>query len=214
MISKPKPHSISIEPSIPLVHDHIKSHLRRHANPSNLHEPEKGTSTSGIPSISTLLIRVRVTSRIHAPAQQPNRAHGRAGHGVLEPRHRHARQHDGVVLEEVAVGSLGAVEQVHGLLLVRGGGGHGLLRGIGVGVGNAGVSSEGGYACAVPEGHDVGGCAGKDDVAVDEGVSGWIGLEEVVTNPYSLGIVSVDMFGYGVWCMVDGFNKVCFAGVG
>lgn len=75
-----------------------------------------------------------------------------------------------MVLVEVAVGPLRAVEQVHLVFCVGGRGGHLSAVGVGGGVCQAGGFAEETYAAAVPEAEEAGADCAEDDVAVQGGL--------------------------------------------
>lgn len=116
--------------------------------------------------ISSLL--TRIPNGIHHPPGRPNQAQNTRRNRVLEPRDHHGGHEERVVLQEVGVPTLRAVEEVLGLVLWVRGGGEGVaslgVKGVGDRVGDACGFAEGAGAEAVPEAdYDGGGC-GKEDV--------------------------------------------------
>lgn len=113
-----------------------------------------------IPSL-TLRLRARISIRIQHSADQ---IHGTTASGILWVLHaseEEGREEGGVVLEEVGVRALPAVEFV---LLDVGGGGDGV--GVGVGVGDVGFFAGHPDFDAVPGGDEGGGDGDGGDVAV------------------------------------------------
>lgn len=121
---------------------------------------------STIVSSLALRLAVVVPPRIEETANTPRSAQHSCGLGVHEAGDEHGADGCGLVLEQVVVAALGAVEVVE-LLRARGGRRRNLLvRGAHVGVGNLGRFAELHDARAQVGGYEEGRGYGGEDVAV------------------------------------------------
>lgn len=101
-----------------LIHQHIPSDLTRHAIQCKLAEPEPSSSQS---AFSALLILPGVTHSVDDPINKPPNTQQGAGGRVSQTRDHQRSQERSLILEEVAVSALGAVEDVGLLALIVGG---------------------------------------------------------------------------------------------
>jgi len=148
-----------------LRHQHVPPH-----QPTHDHQPQLGDGEHKPrnPALPILLRRARIPKRIHNPRHPPRGAHRAREQRIFQPSHQQRRQHAGLVFDVVAVGALGAVEEIGGMI----GGGFG-----GAGVGG-GMFDAGGFAVAagpdaVPLREEGRRCRGQDDVAVKGESVGW-----------------------------------------
>lgn len=65
------------------------------------------------PPLPILLIRPRIPSRIQRPKHNPRGTEYTRRNGILQPSDKEGREESNVVFEEIVVGALGAVEEVH-----------------------------------------------------------------------------------------------------
>lgn len=112
-----------ISPSLISMHlkDHLHANRRGHTEQSQLAKPEVRANQ---PALSIVLVLSRVSHRVRDPSQHPTNAENAACDWVPEAGNEEGGEERSLVLEVVAVGTLGAVEEVHGVLLVGIGGGH------------------------------------------------------------------------------------------
>jgi hypothetical protein len=118
-----------------------------------------------VPPLPSLLPTPRIPNRINNAIHTPHRAQRRRHNRVLESRNQHSAQRRDVVLVEVLVCALRAVEGQHGGLCGGRGCLHLFVGGVFVGVGDLGCFAEGAYAAAVPGAHEEGGDCGEENVA-------------------------------------------------
>jgi hypothetical protein len=136
---------------------------RRHTKQPKMHNlPQR----SVIPALASLLSSRLVSNSIHHTVRRPQRTHDAHRPGVPEPRNQHGCESGRVVLVEVLVGALRAIEGDH-CRGARGRSGLDLfVRGIFVGVGNFGGLASAANVGAVPDADEECGDAGEEDVAI------------------------------------------------
>jgi hypothetical protein len=109
----------------------VNTHLSNHQKQHQLRQPKPGAPQSPLP---IHLLRACIPRSIQQPKHGPRKRSPSCCARVRQTRDQRRGQHSDVVLQEVVVGALGAIEEVKGLFMLGGGGGSDLLRG-GVGVG-------------------------------------------------------------------------------
>jgi hypothetical protein len=126
-----------------------------------------------VPPLATILTTPRVSNRIHNPVDTPHRAQHTSRDRVSQASNEQSSQRGDVVLVEVLVGALRAVESQHGGLCGGGGGLHLLVGGVFEGVGDLGCFAEAANARAMPRADEEGGYCREEDVAGDRSVGAW-----------------------------------------
>jgi len=137
-----------------LRHEHVIANLSSHAEQRQLAQPETQSYKT---SLSSVLIRPRVTNCKQDPRHTPPNSQDRRSHRIAQASEEKRRDEGRVVLKIIAVGALRAVEEVLSLGQWLVACGHG----VGVGVGDACGFAEVGHASAMPEGEEEG--RGRDE---------------------------------------------------
>lgn len=127
---------------------HLVTRPADHAEKTKLEEPERSSDQS---ALAVIPVCASVSDSVRDPRHNPSHAHDRRRHRVSESCDQQRSNEHAVVLEEVAVCSLRAVEQVHLLLLLGSGSAHVAVLGVLLGVGDAGGFAESSNAASVPE---------------------------------------------------------------
>lgn len=127
---------------------HLVTRPADHAEKTKLEEPERSSDQS---ALAVIPVCASVSDSVRDPRHNPSHAHDRRRHRVSESCDQQRSDEHAVVLEEVAVGPLRAVEQIHLLLLLGSGSAHVAVLGVLLGVGDAGGFAEGSNAASVPE---------------------------------------------------------------
>jgi hypothetical protein len=148
-----------------LCHDQIISSLSAHKHHSIMRQHPQRTI---VPPLAAVLPTPRVPNRIHNPVHAPHRAEHTSRDRVFQSSDEHSSQRGDVVLAEVLVGALRAVEGQHGGLCGGGGGLHLLVGGVFEGVRDLGCFAETTDPGAVPGADEEGRYCGEQDVAGDE----------------------------------------------
>lgn len=143
------------------------------------------------PATAVLLVGARVADGEEDPAEAPDGTNDGRSEGILQAGEQYGGDEAGLILEEVAVRALGAVEDVLG----GGEGPVGALDGELVGVCDAGGLAEVCDTSTVPEGEPEGRGGHEDDVAV-VGIS--LGLPFDVLYARLLPVFAGDGDGEGV----------------